>query len=158
MTVTPRRVPVLALTLWSIGVWGSRIRNILADDLEGVDLVWRLGLAGLFVVTALWVLRSMYVLWRDGAVDWWYCVTGAALTLAAANIVVWPVRASQILMGDWSTGFKVVHTVLAAVSVVLGLLVVWQRYGRAGHRRAVRHRQSVANQVRDQPLLHGDGP
>ncbi len=141
------RFGVPTLTLWSLGVWASRIRNILNDDLEGIDLWWRLGLAGSFVVIALWVLRSAYGLWRDGASDPLTCVTGAALALAAVNIVVWPIRAYQILVGDWGGGFKAVHTVLAVISVVLGLLVLFHRYGRAGNRRPIRHSQSVADSL-----------
>ena len=141
------RYGVPLLTLWSLGVWASRVRNILADDLEGVDLWWRLGLAGSFVVLSLWVFRSAYGLWRDGASDPLTCVSGAALSLAIANIVVWPVRAYQILVDDWSAGFKAVHTVLAVISVGLGLLVLFHRYGRAGHRRPIRNRPSVADPV-----------
>ncbi|NNE95513.1 MAG: hypothetical protein HKN24_05740 [Acidimicrobiales bacterium] len=141
------RLGVPTLTAWSLVVWGSRIRNILGDDLAGVDLWWRLGLAGGFVILALWVVRSAYGLWRDGASDPLTCVSGAALALAVANVVVWPVRAYQILLGEWSSGFKAVHTVLAVVSVVLGLLVLFHRYGRAGHRPRIRHRPSVADPV-----------
>lgn len=145
LRVTKFAVP--GITVWSLVVWASRIRNILADDFEGIDRLWRLGLAGLFVVVSLWVLRSAHGLWRDGASDWWSCVSGAAMTLALINIVVWPVRAYQILSGDWSGGFKVVHSLLAVISVALGLLVTFQRYGRAGNRRSVRNSQSVAGQI-----------
>jgi hypothetical protein len=138
---------VPTLTLWSLGVWASRIRNIVNDDFEGIDLWWRLGVAGGFVLIALWVLRSAYGLWRDGASDPLTCVSGAALTLAVVNIVVWPIRGYQILGGDWSGGFKAVHTVLAVISVVLGLLVLFHRYGRAGNRRPIRHSQSVADSL-----------
>jgi hypothetical protein len=141
------RFAVPLLVFWSLGVWGWRVRNVLTDELVGFELAWRLGLAAAFVLLALWALRSAMVLWRDGASDWWCCVSGAVLSLAVLNLVVWPVRASQIAIGEWSTGFKVVHTLLAAVSVVLGLLVVFQRYGRAGHRRSVNKRRSVAHQV-----------
>lgn len=141
------RFAVPVITLWSLVIWASRIRNILADDLAGVDRLWRLALAGLFVIVSLWVFRSAYGLWRDGASDWWLCVSGAAMTLAMINIVVWPVRAYQILAGDWSGGFKAVHSLLAIISVALGLLVVFRRYGRAGNRSSVRNSQSVAGQV-----------
>jgi hypothetical protein len=141
------RFGVPTLTLWSLGVWASRIRNILTDDLEGTDRLWRLALAGGFVLISLWVFRSAYGLWRDGASDPLTCASGAALSLAVVNIVVWPVRAYQILGGDWNGGFKAVHTVLAVISVVLGLLVLFHRYGRAGNRRPIRNSQSVADPV-----------
>ncbi len=110
-------------------------------------MAWRLGLACLFVLTALWTVRSAYGLWRDGAVDWWSCVSGAALALAGLNVVVWPIRAYQILAGDWSGGFKVVHSLLAIISVGLGLLVAFGRYGRAGNRRPIRNSESITGPV-----------
>jgi hypothetical protein len=141
------RFSVPSLALWSFGVWASRIRNILSDDLVGVALWWRLALAGGFVILSLWVVRSAYGLWRDGASDPLTCVSGAALSLAVANIVIWPIRAYQILVGDWSAVFKAVHSGLAVVSVGLGLLVLFHGYGRAGYRRPIRNRQSVADPV-----------
>ena len=151
---------VPALTAWSLFVWGSRLRNILADDGVSFGLGWSVdevvdalqanvsfGLAVLFILVSLWVLRSAYGLWRDGAADPLTCVSGAALALALGNVVVWPIRAVRILGEDWSTGFKAVHTLLAFVSVVLGLLVLFHRYGRAGNSRPVRNRQSVADPV-----------
>ncbi len=148
------------LTVWSLVVWGSRIRNILRDDGVDVPITWRPSpvidglqenrsffLSVFFILISFWVFRSAYGLWRDGASDPLTCVSGAALTLALANVIVWPIRAYGILGDDWSGAFKAVHTLLATVSVVLGLLVLFHRYGRAGNSRPVRHRKSVADPV-----------
>lgn len=156
-----------AIVLWSLFVWGNRLRNMRADG-EGIGLVRNdelvsetegrfnvdeprvvaVLLAVFFIAAALWAIRSAYGLWRDGASDPLTCVTGAVLALAAAGLVVWPVRAYGILGSDeWSGAFKAVHTLLAVISVVLGLLVLFHRYGRAGNSRSVRNSQSVADPV-----------
>lgn len=46
------------------------------------------------------------------------------MALAALSVLIWPIRAVQILLQDWSTGFKVVHSILAVGSVGLGLWVL----------------------------------
>jgi hypothetical protein len=161
------RYGVPLLTVWSLFVWGNRVRNILADG-EGLGFGWdfasaadlfgnptsdsgrllSLCLSGAFILIAAWVIESAYRLWRDGGSDPFSCVTSAAHALAVLNIVVWPIRAYGILISDeWSGGFKAVHTVLALVSVVLGLLVLFHRYGRAGDSGAVNNSESVADPV-----------
>ena len=47
------RTPLFALIVWTLFVWGGRIRNILNDDtLMGWSMTWRLALAGAFVAAA----------------------------------------------------------------------------------------------------------
>ncbi len=156
-----------ALVLWSLFVWVNRLRNMRADG-EGIGLerndesireveggfnvdearLIAVALAVLFVAASLWAIRSAYGLWRDGASDPLTCVSGAVLALALANLVVWPIRAYGILGSDeWTGAFKAVHTLLAVISVVLGILVLFHRYGRAGNSRSVHHSQSVADPV-----------
>ena len=38
----------------------------------------------------------------------------------------WTIRGIQTLVGDFSVAFKAVHTVLALVTIVLGLLILRQ--------------------------------
>jgi heme A synthase len=45
--------------------------------------------------------------------------------LAVVGSGWWIVRDLGILLGDHSVGFKIVHTLLAAVTVILSLWVVW---------------------------------
>jgi hypothetical protein len=47
-----------------------------------------------------------------------------APVLAVATIAVWGVRLPFVLAHDHPAGFKVVHTVLAAISVGLAVLVL----------------------------------
>src|SRR3954462_6019076 len=91
----PARWPVYLFIGWTVFVWAGRIRN-------GGSVL----LAGSFLVLAA------VALWRRGR---WITA------LVVWPIAVWPVRAPQILLDDQSAGFKVVHTVLAAVSIALAL-------------------------------------
>ena len=94
------RWPVWALLGWTVFVWIGRIRN-------GGSLLLALSflvLAGL----ALWRVRPFLTL------------------LAAWTVGVWVVRTPYILVHDHPAGFKIVHTVLAVVSV--GLAVTAQRH------------------------------
>jgi hypothetical protein len=50
---------------------------------------------------------------------------GVLLTAAAWTLFVWVTRIGNILGDDRSTSFKVVHVVLAGVSVAFGLAVGW---------------------------------
>ncbi|MGH8984802.1 MAG: SCO4848 family membrane protein [Acidimicrobiia bacterium] len=50
---------------------------------------------------------------------------GVLLAAAAWTLFVWLTRINNVLGDDRSTSFKVVHLVLAGVSVVLGVAVGW---------------------------------
>ncbi len=103
-----RRNPIVpaALAGWTVFVWGTRIRNIARDGGSAISLFVALALVVLAVVVAVSLVR-------DGAPRW------AVPALAAATVVAWAVRTPQILLGDQGGAFKVVHTVLAVVSIVL---------------------------------------
>ncbi len=90
-----RRWPLYAFVAWTVFVWAGRIRN-------GGSVL----LAGTFLVLAA------IALWRRR-----HWVTA----LAAWTVVVWAVRTPVILVHDHPVGFKVVHTVLAVVSIALAV-------------------------------------
>ena len=95
-----RRWMVWAFLGWTVFVWIGRIRNG-GSLLLAVSF---LGLAGL----ALWRLRPFLTL------------------LAAWTVGLWVLRTPYILVHDHPADFKIVHTVLAVVSV--GLAVTAQRH------------------------------
>jgi hypothetical protein len=95
----------LGLALWSLFVWGTRIRNVVGAGGGAVSLLVPGGLTAL-AVASLVDRRRM------------------APVLAAATIAVWGVRLPFVLAHDHPAGFKVVHTVLAAISVGLAVLVL----------------------------------
>ena len=111
-----RRPFVLALVAWTFFVWTTRIGNIWRDaDLDTGEKVGRTGLALSFTLLALAVVGA---LWRGSARA--RLVTVGAL--AGWSTAVWVVRDARILAADHEIGFKVVHMVLALVSIVLSVL------------------------------------
>jgi hypothetical protein len=106
---------------WTLYVWATRIRNAVADDaLSGADravtVAMSLGFVAAALVVGVLVVRS----WRrhgrlDGSVQ-----AAMAVTLAL-TVLVWAIRVPMILT-DSGRGipFKVVHAMLAVISVGLG--------------------------------------
>jgi len=93
--------PALVLVVWTVFVWAGRIRN-------GGSVL----LAVSFLVLAALVVASIWKRqWRPYAVG----------ALAIWTIGVWAVRTPMILVHDHPAGFKVVHTVLAVVSIGLAV-------------------------------------
>ena len=112
-----RRAWVVALVTWTFFVWTTRVGNIWRDDaLDTAGKVGRTALALSFTLLALAVVGA---LWRRPA---W--VRPTVVALAAWTTGVWLVRDTSILFGDHDTAFKVVHTVLAIVSIALSALAV----------------------------------
>ena len=112
-----RHAWAVALVTWTFFVWTTRIGNIWRDDaLDTAGKVGRTALALSFTLLALAVVGA---LWRRPA---WVRPTVVALSVWTTG--VWLVRDTSILFGDHDTAFKVVHTVLAVVSIVLAGLAV----------------------------------
>ena len=104
---------VYALAAFTLFTWGTRIRNA-AGDHEPITA---------YVVPIALVVIALAAIVRAGR---W----GPLLVIAAS--LAWLVRVPFILVGDYSAGFKVVHTMLA---VVTWLLAAWTvRSGSRGAR------------------------
>jgi hypothetical protein len=111
-----RRPFAVALVAWTFFVWTTRIGNIWGDaDLDTGEKVGRTALALSFTLLAVAVVVA---LWRGSA----RARLGAVGALAAWSTGVWIVRDIGILAADHDAAFKVVHTVLALVSIVLSAL------------------------------------
>ncbi|MEY2432411.1 MAG: hypothetical protein QOC92_2136 [Acidimicrobiaceae bacterium] len=95
-----RRWPLYALIAWTVFVWAGRIRN-----------------GGSVVLAASFLVLAALAVWRRGR---W------VTALAAWTVGVWAIRTPFILANDHPVGFKVVHTMLAAVSI--GLAVSAERH------------------------------
>lgn len=91
-----------ALPVWTLLVWTTRIRNIVADDWTWPELIVPVGLT---VLTVVALVRRH---------------PGLRL-LAAATVAVWVVRLPLVLVRDHPAGFKVVHAVLAVASIALAV-------------------------------------
>ncbi|MCP5025101.1 MAG: hypothetical protein GY929_02345 [Actinomycetia bacterium] len=153
-------LPVWTLVGWSLFVWVSRVRNVLAnDDLGTGGTVWRLIIAALFVVGGLVVGWLAYTETGDGvggtivgatgpvvARPWTDRLVVGVTVLAIWTIGLWLVRGIGILLdSNHDAGFKAVHTVLMVVSIVVAL----------GAWRAVRRPATSAAPVPSPP---GGGP
>ncbi len=118
LDTTPARFrhwSIAAFGAWNAAIWLTRIRNILNDDglTSGGKALW-------MVPALVFGLGGLVALWA-----WWKGVPALARPLAAvilAVLVYWPVRTVFMLFADHTAAFKVVHLVLAVVSV--GLAVV----------------------------------
>lgn len=115
------RLPSTQLALWTLFVWGVRIRN--ADGSVGAVL---LSLVFVGLAAAVLLTRS----------------SGAAVVgLAGLTVLVWLVRIVDIvLLSDHGAAFKAVHVVLGLVSIALAARTNAELNGptaaRPGRRRA----------------------
>lgn len=98
-----------AMVGWTIFLWVSRLRNVLGnDELSSAGRAVRVGVVVVFV--ALAAVASVGIRRRQAPLIW---------VLIVWTIGYWLVRHSGILFGDYSAGFKLVHTALAVVSLGL---------------------------------------
>jgi hypothetical protein len=103
---------------WTLFVWTSRIGNIWNDaDASTGSKVGSTALALSFTVLAVAVVVTG---WRRAERERWTAV----VALAAWTTGVWLVRMITIAGGDRAVGFKVVHGVLAVVSIALAVWAV----------------------------------
>lgn len=135
--------PALALCGWTLFVWLNRIKNVVDDrssvggELEGWAFAWRLGVALGFCVLSVLGVVLLLITRRSGRSDApSRSLVRATSTLftafAGLGIVWWTVRGIGTLLDDFTVGFKIVHTVLALVTISLGLVVL--RVARLGPR------------------------
>jgi hypothetical protein len=113
-----RHLPAtLALGVWTLLVWTTRIGTIWGDDdLTDGERWGRTGLALSFTALVLVVGLAVYrrLPWRGLAVK----------ALAGWTIGVWLTRSLGIATGDHDAAFVTVHLVLAAISIALSILAV----------------------------------
>ena len=123
-----QRVVVLLwlLVVWSAIVWVGRIRNLIGDDtLVNWDRAWGIVVALLFLVLAAVTATLPLGLWHRRPLG----STRLVAIFCLWTIAFWGIRGVGLLLADHEAGFKVVHTVLAGVSI--GLAVLLQRADRA---------------------------
>ena len=111
-------LPRLLLIGWTLLVWTSRIRNVVADeDLSTGGRTWRIGAAVVFIG-----LAGAYAVSLRWSVSWGRSVLAA---LVVWTVGWWSIRGIGILLDDHDVGFKVIHTVLMAISIGLAMWA-WQ--------------------------------
>ena len=113
--VTTRRTAVVASALWTLFVWGTRVRNIGKDHTLGGGQK-----AFAFAVSLVFIGAALVLLWlalrrRNDELR-------AVLPLfAIATVGWWAVRSVFILVHHHSWAFRVVHIVLGIISSVLAV-------------------------------------
>lgn len=124
---TGRLALPVALGLWTLFVWGGRLRNLWSDPGGlGAAPRWSLIASLLFTVLGLTVLAAVGTVaaarrtGRSSLAGETRSVLGAAVaTLAVVTVAVWVIRGIDIAAGDHPLGFILVHVVLAVVSIGL---------------------------------------
>jgi hypothetical protein len=96
---------LVALPIWTLLVWATRIRNIMEQDGSAAELVVPSVLTVLAVVALLDRRRGLWA-------------------LVVATVAVWGVRLPMVLVHDHSVPFKLVHAALAVISIGLALATV----------------------------------
>lgn len=122
---------VAALCGWTAFLWITRIKNALGDaDMSTggkvIAVVTSFAFLGAAAALAYLHLRNRAEARR------------AAAAFALVSILYWLVRATTIVVRDHSIGFTVVHTVLALITVGLGVWVLRSASGRSGDSRPAR--------------------
>lgn len=108
-----RSWPLIAFLAWTVFVWAGRIRN-----------------GGAVLLALSFLALAAIAIWRRGR---W------VTALAVWTVAVWAVRTPFILVHDHPAGFKVVHSVLAVVSIALAF---------SAERHVQRQRQTPASAAR----------
>ena len=108
---------VLPLVIWTLAVWVSRARNVLANnELTSWGLIGRLAVVGIFLLFGLAVLVQG-IRRRD--------IQRLLGILAAWSIGYWLIRGGDILLdSQWSLGFKATHTTLMLGTFALVVLAI----------------------------------
>lgn len=105
---------------WTAIVWVGRIRNLVGDaDITGGARAWRIVVAVLFLGLAAVTATVPLGLWHRRPLG----STRLVSIFCLWTIAFWSVRGAGLLLGDHEAGFKVVHTVLAGVSIALAVLL-----------------------------------
>jgi hypothetical protein len=113
-----RNRAVVALVAWTLLVWTTRIGNIWRD--EGLDTAGKVGRTALALSFTVLAVAVAVAAWRRAGT----ALRASVVALAAWTTAVWVVRSVVITTGDHDTGFKVVHLVLAVVSIALSALAI----------------------------------
>jgi hypothetical protein len=125
-----RRWPVVALVVWSLYVWTTRIVNVSNDPVAATSTkAWAIALSCVVLAAAVSVavvlVRARRRALRAGEAT-------LVQVVAAGTVVVWLYRGIEILGADYSgnptindpAGFKAVHVTLGLISIVFAALSI----------------------------------
>ena len=113
--MTRPRALVVASALWTLFVWGTRVRNIGNDDtLGGGEKAFAFVVCVVFIGAAIAMLAMLVT--RQSA-----RLRALLPVFAVATVGWWVVRSVLIVAHDHSMAFRVVHIVLGIISSVLAV-------------------------------------
>ncbi len=129
-----RRWALLAVFVaWTTYVWVTRITNTWGSDIETTGAkVFSTVLSGVMLAFAVGGVVVLVQTWKRPL------TVGAARFLqvfCGVTVVVWLVRAVQIIASDHDVPFKVVHVVLGVISIALAA-GVWRTASPVAGRRS----------------------
>jgi hypothetical protein len=119
--VRPGTWSLIALVVWTLYVWSTRISNAAGDAaLSRGSKAFSIGLSLTFVALAVAGVAVLVRSWsrRRSAAE-----IVVLRVFAGWTVVVWLVRVPMILVADHVVGFKVVHAMLGLISIGLAALV-----------------------------------
>ena len=106
---------VLTSALWTLFVWGTRVRNIGNDDtLGGGEKAFAFLVCVVFIGAAIAML-ALLAMRRSAR------LRALLPVFAVATVGWWAVRSVFIVVHDHSMAFRVVHIVLGIISSVLAV-------------------------------------
>jgi hypothetical protein len=113
--LTRVRSLVVATALWTMFVWGTRVRNIAGDDdMAGAEKAFGFLVCALFIGAAI-VMLALLVASR------WTSLRAVLPVFAIATAGWWALRSVLIVVNDHSMAFRIVHIVLGLISSVLAV-------------------------------------
>lgn len=113
-----RPLPVAVFCAVTLLTWGNRIWLAWTNDEDTVaeKIVWSVPITA-FVIVAV-VLSVLLLTGSDRSSRGFVLLVRA---FAMGTVVYWAIRLPIIVAGDWSVGFKVVHSVLAVASATAAI-------------------------------------
>ena len=101
-------------------VWIIRVYNLFEDnEISNGERVWSLLVSTVFLLAAIAVIKILVGSWRDRNIKKSRLITAFCIW----TVTFWIVRSVGILIADHGAGFKIVHTCLAVVFILLALIV-----------------------------------
>jgi len=127
------KIFLFVLVAWTISIWVGRVQNVVTDDgWRFIDSFWRLVVAAVFFgfsCLCILLLSSWRRLQPIGS-------TRLIAMFCLWTIAFWVVRGFGMAFSDRDIDFKIIHSALALVSIVLAFYV-YQLDRKIGSQRSV---------------------
>ncbi len=124
--------PAVALSVWTLYVWSTRIRNAWGDDDLSAGAAWAAtALSASFIAFAGATLAWA---WAKRSTGFPPCTRYLLVPFALWTSAVWATRGIGIALADHDVAFVVVHVALGVISIALAWWAVARLPGGRGDR------------------------